>query len=215
METVASFLNGGSYWALYTALVLGGFGLPLPEDLVLVTAGIMAQQGLTDLLPTIGVAFVGVLSADSCLFFWGRFLGVAGLRRSWFHRLMPAKRRARVKGLFLQHGGKMVLLARAFTLLRAPTFLSAGAQGMRYREFLLWDSAGLALTVPLTVGLGYTFSANVYIWLEGLANTRGYFLAALASIAFFACAMWALRWRARRAHDDLEAPTSIPAPSVR
>ncbi|TMB48984.1 MAG: DedA family protein, partial [Deltaproteobacteria bacterium] len=57
---------------LFLLLVGGGIGLPLPEDLTLLAAGVLAHQHVLRLREVIAVGFAGVVSADWIIYLAGR-----------------------------------------------------------------------------------------------------------------------------------------------
>src|SRR5580704_981307 len=75
LDKVSNLEGMAAYATMFGVLVTCGLGLPIPEDLTLVTAGYLAYLENVDLLPSIAVCFIGVLSGDFILFMLGRKLG--------------------------------------------------------------------------------------------------------------------------------------------
>src|SRR3989442_7826153 len=63
--------------ALAGALIAGGLGLPLPEELVLLTGGYHAWRGDVDARALIAVTLAAVLVGDATLYVLGRYGGRA------------------------------------------------------------------------------------------------------------------------------------------
>jgi membrane protein DedA with SNARE-associated domain len=154
-------LSHGSYALLFGALVAGGLGLPLPEDIVLLTGGALAHLGVVKLPLVIVACFAGVLGGDLLLFHTARRLGPRVYEQRWIRRLLTSERRARITRLYAQHGGKVIFFGRYMSVLRVLVFAMAAVQGVRTRTFLLWDTLALSLSVPLLVGLGYVFAKSI------------------------------------------------------
>src|SRR4029078_6636376 len=67
----------------------------------------------------------------------------------------------RAKRFYDKHGGKTIVLARFLAFIRtfAPTV--AGAAGMPYHRFVVFNVIGAALWVPSLVFVGYAFGSTV------------------------------------------------------
>jgi membrane protein DedA with SNARE-associated domain len=197
-------LAHGSLLLLFTALVVAGFGVPVPEDLVLLAAGALAHRGVLPLAAALPVCMVGVIAGDVILFTTARRLGPAALDKPLFKRLLPPERRARVEALFERRGALVVLLARHLAALRAPVFAMAGIQGMALPRFVLWDALGLCVSAPLVMALGWWSSAHVDLARRGLARAEHWgLLAVAAGFAGYAIhAAWRQRG-VRRAEEGL------------
>lgn len=163
------FLEYG-YLAVFGTLLLCGLGLPLPEELTLIAAGLVVYEGRADLVLMIGVTVVGILAGDGMLFFLGRRYGPVLLQRRLFSRLLHAERMSKVRAQFDRHGVKAVFFARFFAGIRAPIYFTAGTLGMRYRTFLILDLLGALLSAPVSVWLGFHFGAEIERLLSWLAR---------------------------------------------
>lgn len=139
-------------------LIAGGVGFPIPEDMTLIGAGMLAQQ---DLLPLAGVLLVGlagVATADWVLYLTGRRWGPRIVDHPRLGRLLGAERLARARATLERNGVVAVFLARFVFGTRLVTFLSAGAVGVPPLQFAAGEAAGTGLFVPATVTLGWIFS---------------------------------------------------------
>ncbi|MBJ6760454.1 DedA family protein [Myxococcaceae bacterium JPH2] len=190
-------LAHGSAPLLYGALVLGGLGLPLPEDVVHLSAGVLAHRGVIALPVAYAVCIAGVLSGDTALFLLSRKLGPALYTNRYTCRLFPAERRARVEQLYARHGSRMVFFGRFMSVLRVPVFAMAAVEGMPLGHFLLWDALALCINCPALVTLGYLGSSSIDRLARGVGNVE-HFVALVAVLLVLG--LLVVRWhRARRA----------------
>ena len=137
-----------------TALLVGFF---LPGDSLLFTAGVLAAQNppfipLWALLLTIPIA---AIIGDQVGYQIGRAGGPAVFERPSARRLGP-EQLARARAFFEKHGAKTVLLARFMAVIRSVTPVAAGASGMRYRLFTLYNVLGGLLWGVVVPLLGYS-----------------------------------------------------------
>ena len=134
IEALVNFLlpyQAYSYALVFGILILCGFGLPIPEDVVLVSGGILSGLGsesshLTELCYMLGVSFAGVLLGDSTMYILGRVFGYRIQKFKPMRALLSPKRFAQVQKLFNKYGIWVLFVARFIPVLRSPTFLVAG-----------------------------------------------------------------------------------------
>jgi membrane protein DedA with SNARE-associated domain len=194
---VQDLLAHFTYAAVLALLAAGGVGVPVPEELVQLTAGYLSRRGLLWLPATIAVAWVGLVAGDARLFRVGRRLGPAVLLSRHVARVLTPARRALVERHFARHAILTIVVARHASGLRLPVFALAGASGVRSATFLLADGLSALVSVPLVVGAGWYFAGHVEVlrrdlhWIEGAL--------ALAVAAGAAAWVIAARRRERRA----------------
>ena len=154
-------LSQFTYSAVFGLLVAGGLGVPIPEELVQLTAGYLARRGVLSFGPAVAMTWVGLVTGDYLLFRLGRRIGPRVLDARRVRHFITPKRRAFVERHFSRHAVLIIVLARHASGFRLPVFAFAGASGVRSRTFLLADGASALLSVPLVVSLGYYFAGHV------------------------------------------------------
>jgi len=196
---LAWLLVHGSLALLFALLVAGGLGVPFPEDLVLLTAGVLVHRGVVPLPYALALCMFGVLLGDFLLFNTARRLGPAALDRPMFGRLLPPQRRRRIADVLKRHGSLIIFVARHLAGLRAPVFAMAGMHGMSPLRFIVVDALALCISAPLVVGLGYLFSQNIELARRGMASVEHFIViaAVLILLGYLLVITWR-RWRNRR-----------------
>jgi membrane protein DedA with SNARE-associated domain len=140
--------------SLLSVLILCGMGLPIPEDIILLATGMIAQEtGRSWILASI-VMYAGVLAGDSIAFLIGRRFGIRMLALPWIQRVLSPKKQRRIAALFHQYGSTVFFVARFLPGLRAAIFCTAGAMRARYLHFLFFDGTAALISVPFFVWLG-------------------------------------------------------------
>lgn len=182
------FFGPWAYLAVFGLLVFCGLGLPLPEDIALITGGFFAAVGRVGsvwLMMLVGLA--GILVGDSIIFLAGQRYGEA-LLDTRLGKHIPRERVEHVRGLFAKHGTKMIMAARFLPGVRAVTYFVAGTSRVAYYVFLLYDGLAALVSAPAWVWLGYWMGkknairkayAMVEQFQKGLALTIGVALLAL------------------------------------
>jgi membrane protein DedA with SNARE-associated domain len=161
MEWLLSQLTSHVYAKLAGILLLCGLGVPIPEDISLISAGYLAHLGTVDLHAVFLVCFAAVLGGDSLAFVMGRIFGTKILASRFGHRYFNPKRQRRVRAYFRTYGSKVVFIARFLPGLRFSIFLSAGMLHVRPYVFIVYDALAALLSVPFLVYTSYYFGDKI------------------------------------------------------
>ena len=163
------------YAGLFLILFFSGLGLPIPEEITLLTGGFLVNLGLTRFYPTLAAVFVGVLTGDMALYSIGRRWGHGIITHRHLHKIFSEKRLERVRKFFRDHGSKTIFIARFISGFRVAAFLAAGTIGMKPGKVLFLDFLAALIAVPLLLCLGYYFGANIG-WLADLFTRLDFLL---------------------------------------
>jgi membrane protein DedA with SNARE-associated domain len=160
IETILSWPNEYVLPVLWAGLFVAGLGVPIPEDIFLITGGIFTEHSHGNFFFALVVLYSGVIVGDTIVYHLGARYGEAVLRRKFIARLMTPARVERVRGYYTRYGAVTVFLARHVAGLRFPTFLMAGVSHMGFWRFLFWDTISALISVPLWILLGYKMSEH-------------------------------------------------------
>jgi membrane protein DedA with SNARE-associated domain len=161
MEWLLSLLTSHVYAKLAGILLLCGLGLPIPEDISLISAGYLAHLGTVDLHAIFIVCFAAVLGGDTLAFTVGRQFGTKILASRFGQRYFNPKRQRRVRAYFRRYGSKVIFIARFLPGLRFSIFLSAGMLHVRPYVFIVYDSLAALLSVPFLVYSAWYFGDRI------------------------------------------------------
>lgn len=192
---IRSVLDQWGYLAVLGALLGESAGLPLPGETILVFASFLAHKGTS--LQIQWVILVGIFAAvlgDNIGFLVGRHLGPRLLR--WVSRTFNMDEDiAAAKDQIRRHGPATVFWARYIVVLRTITGPVAGALGMEWKEFFLYNVLGAATWVTAISITGYLF-ANEFGTLMGFLEKVSWILAgAVFTAGFF---LWRHKKKALR-----------------
>lgn len=187
------------YIAIFSVLILCGFGMPLPEDIPLFAAGMLAYYGKADIYLMTVIAFAGIMIGDSIIFTLGNRFGPTLLKHRVFATVMHAERLAYVKERFHKHGNKVIFSARFMPGLRTPVFFTAGSLHLPFPVFFSYDGAAALISVPAITFAVWMFGGQVEKVVATVRNIEHGVVAIIASaIAFVAVKLWLSRRSARR-----------------
>jgi membrane protein DedA with SNARE-associated domain len=197
-----------AYAVVFAILLLCGLGLPLPEDITLILGGYLAYSKAVRADVMVVVCFCGILCGDSTIFVMGRRLGRNLNPQSWIGRLVTTEKLAKVEQLFARWGQKIVMAARFMPGVRAGVYFAAGASGLAYWRFIIFDSLAACVSAPLLVLGARHFGGEIthFIMMARRAQLTVFMTLAGTALAY------TLLYRARRQR-ELDAARTAPAPS--
>jgi membrane protein DedA with SNARE-associated domain len=155
------------YAGLFLVLFFSGLGLPIPEEITLLTGGFLVNLGVAGFYPTLASVFLGVLTGDMAMYSIGRRWGHGIITHRHLRRIFCEERLERVRQFFRHHGSKTIFIARFISGFRMAAFLAAGTMGVKPSKFLFLDFLAALIAVPLLLYLGYYFGENIG-WLAGV-----------------------------------------------
>lgn len=166
MEYLIEFFSSYGYWAVFFVLLICGFGVPIPEDITLVSGGVISGLGYTNVHIMLVVSMVGVLVGDSIMYWLGRIYGEKILQFPLLRKIATPERFATVQERFEKQGWKLLFVARFLPGLRAVVYLASGiTRRVSYWQFVAVDFCAAIISVPIWVYLG-DFGAKNLDWLD-------------------------------------------------
>lgn len=153
-----------AYVAVFTLLMMGGIGLPVPEDIPILIGGALAAKNIVNVQAVYITCYIGVLLADQFIFLVGHFFGhrllQAGARFPLFPTLtLESLDRAR-EGL-RKRQMVYIFMGRHLFPIRSVTFLAAGALHVPFIEFFIADAIAAFVSVSIVLGIGYWLGATL------------------------------------------------------
>lgn len=215
MLGVDEWLGGLSPQLIYLLvgliILLESMGIPLPGEITLVSASLLAATGVTNVWGVAIAASVGAIVGDSIGYAVGRRGGRLLLERFGrrFPRHFGPNHLARAEQIFDRWGVWAVFFGRFVALLRILAGPLAGALKVPYRKFLLANATGGIVWAAGTTLVIYYLGVAAERYLKGFS-----WIALVAAVLFGIGTTIYLRRRAARAHVLLEDddPTTEPSP---
>lgn len=160
---------------------LESFGIPLPGETALVTAGAYAALGRLNIFGVIAAAAIGAIAGDNAGYWLGRKGGIALVRRYGRKVGLTESKLQRVHDFFARHGAKTVFIGRFIALLRSWAAALAGVAEMPYGTFSAWNALGGVAWAAAFGTLGYVFGHNLPL-LEHYLGRASLVLAGLVAV---------------------------------
>lgn len=204
LTELTPFFEHGSYIAVFLVLVLCGVGLPIPEEITFIAAGIVAHNIGANVWMMIVAGLLGILAGDSLTYLFGRRYGMTLLTRWPFNRFLKQKNLDQARRFIDRHGSHAVFFAGFLAGVRAPTYFLCGSMGLSYVRFLFWDGARAILTCPLSVWLAWRFGESA---IGSVKEYSHYMLGALAAVLLL-IVLRHLRKRRKQKAAHVQVPAS-------
>jgi membrane protein DedA with SNARE-associated domain len=151
------WIGQAAHPAVFIGLLSTGVpGLPIAEEAVMLAGGAATAAQPMRLVAMMAIAAVALLIADTVLFRIGAALGPRVFTHRLFSKLLTPSRVARVQRGYDKYGAWAIFFARFTPGLRMPSFVLAGAFGVRQSRFWLADGLGCCIWAPLVVAVGAT-----------------------------------------------------------
>jgi len=154
VNAITGFIDKAGYGGVFLGMMLESLCLPLPSEVVLVSAGFLVGQGKFSLSLALGSAFAGALTGSTITYGIARFGGWPILKRYGRYILLTEQRLRTTETWFARHGAKAVLICRLISGLRAIVSVPAGLCHMPYLKFLMYTALGSGSWVVIGVLFG-------------------------------------------------------------
>jgi len=160
------------YIGIFALLILGGIGLPFPEDATLLLSGVLLSQGVIRPVPAILVIYSGLLVTDFFLYMVGRKYGRRVVEHRKFHKIISPENLLKIEGRFKTWGSWVLFFGRHVIGLRAQLFLASGVMRIPPIKFLIVDAVSALFTIGIWGGIGYWGGNRIPVWVKDLKRVE-------------------------------------------
>ena len=180
--------------AVFVALMLAPLGLPVPEEISLLVAGVLAANDHVTIPVAMLVGYLGVTLGDVVSWTMGRRAGLSP--KGFIGRLVGPEQIVQIERFYARWGSWAIVIARQLPGTRLPAFFFAGASGIPLTRFLLIDGTAAILTTTVFFWLGYSFADDldaVILWVDRFRSGSSTF----AVVGIVAFVTWIIyrRWK--------------------
>lgn len=163
------------YMVIFGMMLLSGFGLPVPEEIYVVSAGILAYMGANPTLfpppfadaPVVdgyevaAVTLFSVIFADFLVFSIGRRFGRKIIARPRFKKIFTESVMTRINGWLKKYGIFAAFIFRFTPGVRFPAHILLGMSEFSAWQFLMVDALAGIISVPTQILLIYHFGEPI------------------------------------------------------
>lgn len=153
-----AFIEQFTYLGLFLVLFGAGLGLPIPEEVAVLAAGVLSHEGVVRWWIALPVCLGAILGGDAVLYWIGHHWGERILDWRLVRHVLSPEREERLKAGYRRHPMKIVFTARHVVGVRAAAFLTAGIARVPFVRFIVVDAAAALVGVPVSFGLAFFFT---------------------------------------------------------
>jgi membrane protein DedA with SNARE-associated domain len=155
MSDLTQLIGQWGYLAIFLLVILGNIGVPVPEEAIMVLAGLLVWEKKLWFPAVVIVGFVGAVVGDNFGYWAGRRYGRALIKCYGQRLFITSERLDWIQRFVKRYGSIAVFLARFVPGMRFMAGPLGGIASMPFPRFFLANIAGAAIYVPLVVACGY------------------------------------------------------------
>jgi membrane protein DedA with SNARE-associated domain len=190
MELITQWVAHYGYAAIFSLLVLGIVGLPVPDEWLLALAGYMVFKDHLLLVPALACAWLGSVCGITISYGIGRSMGLYALHHyGRFFRITP-EGVEKTRASYDRYGMWVLFFGYFIPGVRHFTAIVAGTLRIRFRHFSLFAYSGALIWSSVFIGIGYLFGDH---WTEVLKQIHRH-LVIVAWMALILIFVWMGRY---------------------
>lgn len=195
MTDLLSVISHHGYIFLAVVCFSEAIGLPLPAALAILTAGAVCAYGKLHFYFVFAIPLVTMVSGDVVLYYLGKVSGWTLLGFLCRLSANPETCILRSAEYFYRRGKQTLLFAKFIPGINAMSPPLAGSMNMRMKDFIIYDSIGVALYVGAYAAAGYLFSDALRAVTRGLrsAGFAAEVIFAIGLVAYVIYRIWVYR----------------------
>jgi membrane protein DedA with SNARE-associated domain len=160
MEIIYSWITHYGYFGLFSLLMLGIVGLPIPDETLLTFSGYLIYAKKFSMPFTILSAFLGSVCGITISYMLGRSIGLFLLRKYGRYIFITPEKLDLVHHWFLRKGKWALAIGYFIPGVRHLTAYTAGATKLELREFMMFAYSGGLIWSLTFIFLGYSFGRH-------------------------------------------------------
>jgi len=171
-EIAIQWITHHGYAGIFSLLVFGIVGLPVPDEWLLTFSGYLIYKHTLLFLPTFGAAFLGSACGITVSYTLGRIFDTYVLVKygRFFH--MTPQRLERVHSWFERRGRWTLLVGYFIPGVRHLTGYVAGVSELSFANFALFAYTGAFLWAAVFITVGYILGEQWNRVLQSLHETK-------------------------------------------
>jgi membrane protein DedA with SNARE-associated domain len=190
MDSLMAWVSQYGYFGLFSLLLLGIVGLPVPDETLLVFSGYLISRGRLHAAATFAAGFAGSACGISISYLLGRTLGHEAVNRYGKFVGLTQQRLDRVHRWFERTGEWLLAFGYFVPGVRHFTAVVAGMSELEYAKFAMFAYSGAAVWVATFLSIGYLVGES---WQATIGLVHKYTLIVILVALIVAAVAWWVR----------------------
>ncbi|HDR4895864.1 DedA family protein [Bacillus thuringiensis] len=159
LHELLSYIEQYGYWALFFCLWLGIIGMPIPDEMIVMSGGFVSSVGILSVVPSFVLTYLGVVSGLSLGYILGKVFGTKIL-----HKLMKKKKAKyliKSQEMVDKYGQYALVTSYFIPVVRHIVPYLVGMNNMSFKTYALYSyTTGFVWTLVYFV-LGALFGQHI------------------------------------------------------
>lgn len=159
LHELLSYIEQYGYWALFFCLWLGIIGMPIPDEMIVMSGGFVSSLGILSVIPAFLLTYLGVVSGLSLGYILGKIFGTKVL-----DKLMKRKRQKyllKSQQMVEKYGHYALVTSYFIPVVRHIVPYLVGMNNMPFKTYALYSyTTGFVWTLVYFV-LGALFGQHI------------------------------------------------------
>lgn len=160
MDLILEAIEGNGYLGLFFMLWLGIFGIPVPNEVIIMTIGFAASEKVLNPVVTFFVAYSGILAALTSCYLIGRFVGRPLLQFFEQKKRFSKKIDSSLRMIERYHAFSLSLSYFLPGVRNFVPFLY-GFSKFSFKSFMIFSYSGAFVWLMLVFSVGYWFNDRI------------------------------------------------------
>ncbi|GAE36521.1 DedA family protein [Halalkalibacter akibai] len=176
------FIKQYGYIALFFIVAIGLFFFPVPNEVLLMSGGLLATTKLLDPIPTFLVLFSSIFLHGTILFVIGQVISLhSNIDKNKHKHSVWYSRAEKGRELLDEYGLKAASFSYFFPVIRHAVPFSIGMSGIKYRLFSIVSFSSAFVWLSIYFFIGFYYGRSITDWSSFVQHVL-YALAAVAIV---------------------------------
>ncbi|MES5864292.1 VTT domain-containing protein [Bacillus cereus group sp. RP32] len=159
LHELLSYIEQYGYWALFFCLWLGIIGMPIPDEMIVMSGGFVSSLGILNVIPAFVLTYLGVVSGLSLGYIVGKIFGTKVLDK--LMKKKKAKYLLKSQQMVEKYGHYALVTSYFIPVVRHIVPYLVGMNNMSFKVYALYSyTTGLVWTLAYFV-LGSLFGQHI------------------------------------------------------
>lgn len=159
LHELLSYIEQYGYWALFFCLWLGIIGMPIPDEMIVMSGGFVSSLGILNVIPAFLLTYLGVVSGLSLGYILGEIFGTKVLDK--LMKKKKAKYVVKSQEMVEKYGHYALVTSYFIPVVRHVVPYLVGMNNMSFKTYALYSyTTGFLWTLVYFV-LGSLFGQHI------------------------------------------------------
>lgn len=159
LHELLSYIEQYGYWALFFCLWLGIIGMPIPDEMIVMSGGFVSSLGILHVIPAFLLTYLGVVSGLSLGYILGKIFGTKVLDK--LMKKKKAKYVVKSQEMVEKYGHYALVTSYFIPVVRHVVPYLVGMNNMSFKTYALYSyTTGFLWTLVYFV-LGSLFGQHI------------------------------------------------------